>query len=228
MRRRAGNMGRARCAEPDEKRVDAFARVAERQRLDARQRAQQDLQPAVAADVVEGRPALAGDGAKRRGQRCERMGDELRRAAGARGRHHPFGDDTRRARRGERRQRQAAGDAGRDVDLWRRRVAVMDQRVGLGRARERAERVRAGVPAGRARSGARRRRARSAPPPPWPCRRRRAATQRPSSRARPSPRLPASAKRSSSRRSRASRRGGRDRSRPSGRRGSWAQTSALS
>ena len=54
---------------------------------------------------------------------------------------------TKRAARGA-----ASGASGRrqatrdfDADLRRRRVAVMDQRVGLGRARERVERVRAGA-----------------------------------------------------------------------------------
>ena len=90
------------------------------------QRAQEDLQAAVAADVVERRPvAAAGDRRDRAGQRRERVDDELRRAAGARGRQDPFG---RRAPRAARRAAQAAGGRrrARDVDRGGGGVAVVD------------------------------------------------------------------------------------------------------
>ena len=148
MRRRARNVLGARFAQADEVIVDALAGAAQVKRLAPRERAQEDLQAAVAANVVERRPGLRWRGAEGAGQGRERVDDHLRRAAGARSRHHPFGGEAPAARRGERFERQAARDREIEIDLRRRFVAVIDQRV---RLRPADQRFKAGpVEAGRA------------------------------------------------------------------------------
>ena len=95
--RRAGDMRHARAAEADQERVDAFIGATEGQRTAAGERAQKNLQSAIAADVVERRPLLQRGGRDRARQGSQRMHDELRRAAGAGGRQYPFGFAARRA-----------------------------------------------------------------------------------------------------------------------------------
>ncbi len=172
-------------AEAGEEGADAFALSAERQRASAAERAQENLQAAVATDVVEGRPLLQ----RRVGDRARQRSQSVRRRAWA-------GRSCRRSARSIRflsraaRGAAAAAAAGGRARRLRREspgvgfVAVIDQRVGVARRAQPIQLASAPIPAGRARSGARNRRDRSAPRRLWPCRRTQRTTERPSRRAR--------------------------------------------
>ena len=130
-------MGDAGGAGADQEIVDRLAGAAQRQRAPAGDRAQENLQAAVAADVVEGRPVLdRGCGGALRigaGQRRQRMDHHFRIAGGAGGQQHPFGRAAcARARR--RVGAAAARMARRVATIARRRrdSRVIDDRVGLG------------------------------------------------------------------------------------------------
>ena len=132
-----------------EERLDAFAGAAQRQRLRPRERAQEDLQPAVAADVVERRPGCA----RRRAERGRSASRAYARPSSA-GRWCPKSASPIRWRSAARAAR-ASGASGRrqatcdrDVDLGGGVVAVIDQRVRLGRARRARRGRRMSAPGG--------------------------------------------------------------------------------
>ena len=112
----------------------------EPQRAPARERAQENLQSAIAADVVEGRPLLQRRFHDRAHQRVQSVRDELGRPRRARGRQYPFRPMNRGARRAQRLQRQPADR--REFDLDRRGLAVMHDRVGFGVAHDARQRFR--------------------------------------------------------------------------------------
>ena len=98
-------------------------------------RAQEDLQAAIAADVVERAPdhggvrLLRGDGA---GQPSERVHDHFRHAGGAGRQHHPFGLADAAAELRPARSRRAARPDRQIERRARRSRLVLDDRIDLG------------------------------------------------------------------------------------------------
>ncbi len=133
-------------AQPRQEGVERFPVAVELQRTFAGQSAQEDLQPAIAADVVEGRPLLQGRLGYRAHQRAESMNDQLGRPGGARGRQDPFRLISRCARRFQRPHGKLAARS--EFDFDRRLLAVVRYGVGLGVAHDARQHVR--LPAGRA------------------------------------------------------------------------------
>ena len=93
-----GDPGRAEAAEEG---IDTLPCCAELKRAPAAERAQKDLQAAIAADVIEGRPLLQWRFRDRGRQRAQSVRDELGRAARAGCRQDPFGFPARGAGRVE-------------------------------------------------------------------------------------------------------------------------------
>jgi hypothetical protein len=95
MRRRAGDMRDPARAEASKMIADRLVGAREHQRCPVDQRAEEYLQAAVAADVVERSPdhrrRMAGVALDRAGEPGERMHHHLGRAARAGREHHPFG-----------------------------------------------------------------------------------------------------------------------------------------
>ncbi len=94
MRRRSQQMGDAVAGEAFEMIADRLAGAGQNKRNAAEHRAQENLQAAIAADVVERTPdRIVADrpATKRRGQAGERMHHHFRHAGGARREHHPIG-----------------------------------------------------------------------------------------------------------------------------------------
>ncbi len=114
-----------------------LARLGQHHRALADQRAQQDLQTAVAADVVEGAPDRRYRARRRRsdgaGQPLQRVDDHFRGAGRAGGEHHPFGLGVVGGRLGKRLER-GADRCERHVErLDRRRRRVEHGRLDAGR-----------------------------------------------------------------------------------------------
>ena len=117
VRRRAGDERDAGGGGAREEIAHRLVGAGEHHRAAADQRAQQDLQPAIAADVVERAPHLFAAGVRRArdraGQAAQRMDRHLRRSGGAGGEQRPFAHQPRRIGRRGHRHGHAGDDAGR-------------------------------------------------------------------------------------------------------------------
>jgi hypothetical protein len=144
MRRRPGNMRHAASAGADQKILDRLAIAAQRQRAQAGDRAQENLQAAITADVVERRPILHRGLRRvrrdRAGQRRQRMDDHFRVARGSRCQQHPFGRVTAERLSRARLQWQRAGREKRNGrDLRRLALPAIDDGIGFGVADDGAQ-----------------------------------------------------------------------------------------
>jgi hypothetical protein len=138
MGRRAGQVRHAMGGEPGEVIRDRFAGARQDERAAADHGAQEDLQPAIAAYIVEGAPYRScGAGLDRRGEARDIVAHQLGNAGGARGQQHPFGPPAARGLhvviRGLPLDRRAASDVKRDPEsAGVGRVAIRHDRIDLG------------------------------------------------------------------------------------------------
>ncbi len=123
-------MGDARIPCANQKVAHGLVPVGQHERGRSQHRAQEDLEAAVAADVVEGRPDRArlrrGGGVDAAGQPFKGVGDELRGAGGAGGGERPL-------RLPSRPDRGLEGGPGRglDIDAGQTRQGVVGQSLGI-------------------------------------------------------------------------------------------------
>ena len=137
MRRRARHVRRPMRAESRQVLGDRLLRIGENQRAAVEHRAQQDLQPAVAPDVVERRPHDAAVAPRARfdrgGEAGERVHDHLGDAGRARGEENPLRSPGAGPRRRVERDRRGTDDGERHAERAQvARVLVGNDRVDAG------------------------------------------------------------------------------------------------
>ena len=136
-------MGDAVAAEAIEMIADRLAGAGQNKRNAAEHRAQENLQAAIAADVVERTPDRVVDdrpAAKRRGQAGERMHHHFRHAGGARREHDPLGLARGGGKPPGRGNLRSAGNADRQIERGACcRALVDDHRIDVGAGDDRRE-----------------------------------------------------------------------------------------